>query len=103
MFVLRLVPLFPFFVINAAAGLLGVSTRNYVLATGLGIVPGTFVYSSIGAGAGAVFDAGDELTLSGVMAQPAVLIPIVGLVALSLIPILHRRLTQRAGKAKGAV
>ncbi|MEU0086391.1 TVP38/TMEM64 family protein [Streptomyces sp. NPDC006274] len=45
---LRLVPLFPFAVINYGAGVTGVRFRPYVAATALGIVPGTLVYTGLG-------------------------------------------------------
>ncbi len=42
--VLRLVPLVPFNVINFGAGLTRLRLRDYVPATAIGILPGTFVY-----------------------------------------------------------
>lgn len=42
---LRLVPAFPFFVVNLAPALLGVKLRTYVIGTALGIIPGTFAFS----------------------------------------------------------
>ncbi len=42
--VLRLVPLFPFSGLNFGCGLTSIRLRDYVLATALGILPGTFVY-----------------------------------------------------------
>jgi uncharacterized membrane protein YdjX (TVP38/TMEM64 family) len=45
----RLVPVAPFTVVNYAAGLAGVRTRDYVLGTGVGIVPGTLAYVAAGA------------------------------------------------------
>lgn len=47
---LRLVPLFPFWLVNLAPGLLGVSLPVYVGATVLGIIPGTFAFSLAGKG-----------------------------------------------------
>ncbi len=41
---LRLVPLFPFFLINLAAGLTRLPLRTFVLGTLIGIIPGGFVY-----------------------------------------------------------
>jgi uncharacterized membrane protein YdjX (TVP38/TMEM64 family) len=41
---IRLLPIFPFNAVNFGCGLVGVRLRDYVLATALGIVPGTFVY-----------------------------------------------------------
>lgn len=51
---LRLVPAFPFFVVNLAPALLGVPLRTYVLGTFLGIIPGTTAFSVAGAGLGSV-------------------------------------------------
>jgi uncharacterized membrane protein YdjX (TVP38/TMEM64 family) len=42
--VVRLLPLFPFNAVNFGCGLTGIRLRDYVLATAVGIVPGTFVY-----------------------------------------------------------
>jgi len=41
---IRLLPLFPFNAVNFGCGLTGIRLRDYVLATAIGIVPGTFVY-----------------------------------------------------------
>ncbi|MHB9879693.1 TVP38/TMEM64 family protein [Pacificimonas sp. ICDLI1SI03] len=99
---LRLVPAFPFFLVNIAAGLFGMRTLPYVLGTGLGIIPGTFVFASIGAGAGAVIARGDQISLSGVLTDPAVLLPIVGLAVLALLPVLIRWLRARAERPGAA-
>ena len=96
MFVLRLVPVFPFWAINIAAGLLGVSLRNFLIGTFFGIIPGGFVYASIGAAAGAAFDAGDDVTLSGILFKPETLLPILGLVVLALIPVVLKRFSKAA-------
>lgn len=47
---LRLVPAFPFWLVNLAPALLGVPLRTYVLGTALGILPATFAFASAGAG-----------------------------------------------------
>ena len=52
---LRLVPVFPFWLVNLAPALLGVRLRTFVLATAIGIVPGLFVFAMLGAGLGGVF------------------------------------------------
>lgn len=92
---LRLIPAFPFWVVNIVPALLNANLAKYVAATGLGIVPGTFVYTSIGNGAGAAFDAGQDVKLTGVMTQPEILLPILGLIVLSLIPIAYRRFVKK--------
>ncbi len=91
MFLLRLVPAFPFWAVNIAAGLLGVKPRNYFIGTLFGIMPASFVYVSIGDGIGVAFDAGENVPLSGILTQPAILLPMVGLVFLALLPIIIKR------------
>ncbi len=54
---LRLVPAFPFVVVNLAAAVLGVPLRTYVLGTFLGIIPGTTAIAVAGAGLGSVIKA----------------------------------------------
>lgn len=54
---LRLMPVFPFWVVNIAPGLLNMKLRPYVLATFLGIIPGTLAFAFVGAGLGSVIDA----------------------------------------------
>lgn len=91
MFILRLAPIFPFWAVNIAAGLLGVSLRNFLIGTGLGIIPGSFVYAGIGATADATFEAGNNVTLSGVLFKPVTLVSIIGLIILALIPVFLKR------------
>jgi uncharacterized membrane protein YdjX (TVP38/TMEM64 family) len=91
MFVLRLVPLFPFFLVNLAPAFLGVSLRTYVIATLFGIIHGTFVYALVGNGLGAVFDAGGTPDL-GVIFKAEILLPILGLALLALVPVIYKRL-----------
>ena len=92
--VLRLVPLFPFWLVNLAPAFLGVSLRTYVIATFVGILPGSFVYVSVGNGLGALFDKGEEPNL-GIIFQPQFLIPIVGLALLAMIPVIYRRFAKK--------
>ena len=96
LFILRLVPIFPFFIVNIVPALFDVRLRNYVLSTLFGIIPGSLVYASVGAGIGAIFDAGGDVQLSGLMLQPKVILPILGLIALSLVPVLYKRFRKTA-------
>ncbi len=88
--VLRLIPLFPFFIVNLVPALLGVPLGTYVLGTFFGIIPGTFVYASVGAGLGALFEAGQTPDL-GIIFQPEILTPIVGLAVLALLPVAYKK------------
>jgi uncharacterized membrane protein YdjX (TVP38/TMEM64 family) len=85
--VLRLVPIFPFWLVNLVPALVGVKLTTYVLATFLGIIPGTFVYASLGNGLGTVLEEPDLAILS----RPSVLVPIAGLALLALIPVGYKR------------
>ncbi len=89
--VLRLVPLFPFFLVNLVPAFVGVRLPIYVLTTFFGIMPGTFVFSLTGAGLGSILDAGGTLDLGSVL-TPQVLGALLGLAALSLaaIPLKNR-------------
>lgn len=102
MFVLRLAPVFPFWAVNIAAGLLGVSLRNFLIGTSIGIIPGSFVYASIGNAAGAAFDAGNDVSLTGILLKPETLLPIAGLILLSLLPIALKKFRKNSGAAGDA-
>lgn len=84
--VLRLVPAFPFFLVNLAPAFLGVSLRVYVIGTFFGILPGTFVFASVGAGLGSVFDRGERPDLGIILTAP-VLLPLLALATLALVPV----------------
>ncbi len=92
LFILRLVPVFPFFIVNIVPALFDVKLRNYVLSTLFGIIPGSLVYVSVGNGIGDALRAGQDVPLSGLMLRPAVILPILGLMALSMIPVLYKKL-----------
>jgi len=92
--ILRLIPLFPFFVVNIVPALLGVSLRNYTLATAIGIIPGAFVYVGVGAGTGSVLDSGAVPGLD-VFLRLDVLLPMAGLAVLALLPIAYKILQRR--------
>lgn len=92
--VLRLVPIFPFWLVNLVPAFLGVPIRTFVIATFFGIIPGSLVYVSVGNGLGAVFDAGDKPDL-GIIFKPEILLPIIGLAVLALLPVAYRKLRSR--------
>lgn len=94
LFILRLVPIFPFFIVNIVTAVFDVKLRNYVLTTLFGIIPGGLVYVSVGNGIGDALSAGQDVPLSGLMFRPAVILPILGLILLSMIPIVYKKLSQ---------
>ncbi len=98
MFVLRLVPLFRF----------GWSTwfprssvwiQIYIIGTFFGIMPGSLVYASVGNGLDAVFAQGGTPDL-GIILQPQVLGPILGLAALSMIPVIYKRMKRKKASSE---
>jgi len=88
--VLRLVPLFPFWLVNLVPAFLGVRLVTYVVATFVGILPGSAVYVSVGNGVGEILEAGERPDL-GLIFSPEILGPLVGLGALALLPVVYKR------------
>ncbi|GIT90026.1 TVP38/TMEM64 family protein [Jannaschia pagri] len=90
LFIMRLVPAVPFFVANLIPAFVGVSLPKYVLTTFFGILPGGLVYTWVGAGLGEVFAQGETPNF-GIIFEPHILGPILGLAALALLPIVLKR------------
>jgi uncharacterized membrane protein YdjX (TVP38/TMEM64 family) len=85
---LRLIPLFPFFLVNLLSGLTQVRTRTYVAATALGIIPGSFVYTFAGS------QLGNINSLSEI-ASPRVVLALTFLGLLAFSSALYRHLAER--------
>ncbi len=92
LFFIRLVPAVPFFVANLIPAFLAVPLRRFVISTFIGIIPGSLVYTSVGAGLGEVFARGETPNL-GIIFEPHILLPILGLCALSLLPVAIKAVT----------
>jgi uncharacterized membrane protein YdjX (TVP38/TMEM64 family) len=111
---LRLVPVFPFWLVNLAPALLGVPLRTYVIGTAIGIIPGTVAFSVAGAGLGSVVEAQNAIHAACLAKGPAdpdtacpytidtsalitkellVAFALLGLVA--LIPVVYKRWSKR--------
>ncbi len=82
---LRLVPIFPFFLINLAAGLTRMPLRTFFLGTLIGIIPGGFVYVNAGASLASI-------TSIREIATPRVLGSFALLGAFALVPVVYRKL-----------
>lgn len=96
LFLIRLVPAVPFFVANLVPSFMQVPTYRFVISTFLGIIPGAVVYTSVGAGLGEVFERGETPNL-GIIFEPQILLPILGLCALAVLPILINALRGNKG------
>jgi uncharacterized membrane protein YdjX (TVP38/TMEM64 family) len=108
---LRLVPIFPFFIVNIVPPLCGVRLRTFVTATAIGIIPAAFTYGFVGAGLDRV-SRGQAMRYEACLAAgrsecrlafdlkesmtPELLAALVALGLLALIPILVKRVRPRA-------
>ena len=88
---LRLVPVFPFWLVNIVPALLGMKLGPYTAATLIGIIPAAFVYASVGASFGALFERGEAPDF-GIIFEWRFLLPLLGLAALALVPVLYTHL-----------
>lgn len=96
LFFIRLVPAVPFFVANLIPAFVGVPLYRFAVSTFVGIIPGSLVYTSVGAGLGDVFASGESPDL-GIIFEPHILFPILGLCALSVLPVLVKAITGKKG------
>lgn len=94
LFLIRLVPAVPFFVANLVPSFLEVPLHRFVISTFLGIIPGAVVYTSVGAGLGEVFARGETPNL-GIIFEPHILLPILGLCLLAVLPIAIKALRRK--------
>ncbi len=99
LFFIRLVPAVPFFVANLIPAFLAVPLYRFFVSTFLGIIPGSLVYSSVGAGLGEVFERGETPNF-GLIFEPHILLPILGLSALSLLPVIVKAVTGKKDLSK---
>jgi uncharacterized membrane protein YdjX (TVP38/TMEM64 family) len=104
---MRLAPIFPFWLVNLAPALVGVKLRDHILATAIGIIPGTFAFAAIGSGFDAVIsneaaaeracraagrpDCAAGVDLSALVA-PELVVGLTVLALMALVPVLLRAL-----------
>ncbi len=86
---LRLVPLFPFWLVNLAPAFTNVPLKTYVTATAIGILPGTFVFANLGQNLGRISSTKELLT-------PGILSAFVLLGVFALIPVLYKKYKAKA-------
>ncbi|PCH99434.1 MAG: TVP38/TMEM64 family protein [Alphaproteobacteria bacterium] len=81
---LRLVPLFPFFLINILPALFNVRTSTYIITTFIGILPGTIVYVNVGRQLGTIENPADLIS-------PHMILAISLLGVFALVPMLYQK------------
>ncbi len=94
LFSLRLMPVLPFFVMNVIPALIGVRLSVFAATTFFGIMPGGIVYTWVGSGLGEVF-ARDETPNLGIIFEPQIIGPLLGLAALSLLPVVLKKFSRK--------
>lgn len=88
---LRLVPIFPFFLINIAAGLTGLPLRSFLFGTMVGIIPGSFVYCYAGASLATITSLND-------IASPRVLGALALLGLFAMVPVAYEKIRKRRNR-----
>jgi uncharacterized membrane protein YdjX (TVP38/TMEM64 family) len=96
LFLMRLLPVVPFFIANLIPAFLDVPRHRFVISTFFGIMPGAVVYTSVGAGLSDVFARGEAPDL-GLIFEPQILLPLLGLSGLALLPVIVKLLRGRPG------
>ena len=93
---LRLIPAFPFFVVNLVPAFLGVSLSTYVIGTFFGIIPGTLAFSFFGASVGELLDSSEAFSFSLIL-TPQLWAALIALAFIALLPIAYKKWKSRQG------
>ena len=91
MLFLRLVPAFPFFLVNLAPAFTNINLSTYVIATAVGIIPGSFVFANLGETLGTID------SLSGLVSKET-LIAFALLGVLALVPVVIKKVKSRKAR-----
>lgn len=91
---MRLIPVMPLLVANLVPALVGVRFWTFTITTFVGIIPADLVYTQLGAGLGDVFARGEHPDLH-ILLTPQFALPLLGLAALSMAPLIYKLYMQR--------
>ncbi len=91
MLVLRLIPLFPFWLVNLAPACLDVRLRTFVIGTFFGIIPSTAVFAYVGSGVGSIFETSESFSIAAVM-TPRIIAGLAALALLALAPVAYKKI-----------
>ncbi|MDP5083630.1 MAG: VTT domain-containing protein [Rickettsiaceae bacterium] len=90
MLTLRLIPMFPFVLVNLVAGILQIPLKIFFFGTLIGIIPGTFIYVSVGVSMQKLLNQSNFSP--EVLLEPQIIFSLTGLGFLALLPIIYKRL-----------
>ncbi len=96
---LRLIPLFPFWLVNLAPAFFNVPLWTYVWTTFVGIAPGAFVSTQAGRGLNTIFETSDTFQFSSIF-NAEINIALIGLAIISLLPIMIRKWKEKKNDRK---
>jgi len=85
--ILRLLPIFPFWLVNIAPAFFNVAIWVFVWTTFLGIIPGAFVYTQAGRGIDAIFEGEGPISFWNLL-NTEMIIALIGIVLLAFIPMI---------------
>ena len=94
MFFLRLMPVFPFWLVNIAPAFFGVPLTTFAWTTLFGIIPGSFVFTQIGAGLGSILDHSEEFSLYAAFTTE-MRIALIALALFALLPIFLKKIWKK--------
>lgn len=95
---LRLVPLFPFWLVNLAPAFTSIKLRTYLAATALGIIPGSFVFANLGQSLGRIESASQLISVETLAA-----FALLGVLALVPVAIKKLKLKKEASVHKDSI
>ena len=87
---MRLIPIVPFWLVNLASAFFDIPIKVYISATLIGIIPGAFIYSSLGEGLANSLETSNPINLT-IIYEPRILLPLIGCSLLLLLPVLYRK------------
>jgi uncharacterized membrane protein YdjX (TVP38/TMEM64 family) len=96
MLTLRLIPIFPFVIVNIVAGVLQIPLKTFFFGTLIGIIPGSYIYTSVGVAMQTLLN--EENFTPESLLSPDIIIALTGLGALALLPIIYRIYKKRSKK-----
>lgn len=91
MLFLRFIPIFPFWIANIVPALLNVRLSIFMLATFIGIIPGSLVYVLVGHSLSKLANIG-KTPSPGMIFSPEILMTLLAFALLSLMPVLYKKM-----------
>ncbi len=88
--IMRLIPIFPFWLVNLAPAFFDVPIKVYVSATLIGIIPGAFIYTTLGEGLANSLETNNSINHT-IIYEPRIIFPLIGCSVLLLLPTLYRK------------